>query len=369
MFANCGSVTDISLMFYNNSGTIRFFSPSHSGENVTVNNGLFSPLASLETYDRVFNGYTIYADRFVLRRVSDSYAIKRLDGFTVRYILDDVNSYTYGTIPSYSINAYGNLTNFFKNLINLSGDVKALFSNTLFINFSTLADTSCKIPDNITILRACFTSTYGMGEISLSSYFSPTTKLQRIYQSFITNEVFNGYYPSMTLSNKTFERFVPRSDGYSGLLEVGYNRDNTSYPVAGPLGSSFSGVIYKDFGSSFPYNIFSELPGLTMASGVFMNAHGSVDNLQLPGRLFEKNKNLIDCSAEFYNLDNDYTLSSPYTITYDWSGSKPKEVISISSGSPNFIYCTKLVNVSYMFGAPSGDTFPHLSGQIPRNFF
>ena len=371
MFDNCGGVENMTLTFWGNSGTIRWLSPSYSGNNVILDNGLFSPLTSLKYWDRAFSGYTVYADRFVLRRTSGSYKIQQLDGFYVAYILEDINSYTYSTIPSYNINDYGNLTQFFKNLPNLSGDVKGLFDRTAIIDFSTIASSTSKIPDGVTILRACFTSTYGTGTISLSSYFSTTTNLQKIYQSFIVNNVFaDEYYPTMLLSNTTFERFVPRS-GYPGLVEIGYSSENTNFTTAGPLGSSFSGAVYKYFGASFPFNIFRNLTNLRMAAGVFMNAHGSVEDLKLPGNLFERNTQLINCAAEFYNLDNKYTLTETYEITYDCSGITPVAQISTTTGSPNFVYCPNLTNVSYLFGEPTsnGDNMPHLSGMIPRNLF
>ena len=370
-FDKCGSVRDISLIFYNNSGIIRWFSPSSNGETITANDGLFSPLTSLIYWDRSFNGYTVYADRFVLRRTSGSYNIQQLDGFYVSYILENINARQYGTLPSINLTDYGKLTGFFKNLTNLSGDVKGLFHGTAVIDFSTIASLDAKIPDGITILRACFRSTYGTGVISLSNYFSSTTKLQRIYQSFITNSLFGDTCPIMSLDNSTFSRFVPRS-GYSGLIEIGYNNENTQFPTAGPLGSSFSGVIYKSFGGVFPYNIFANLTNLTMAAGVFMNAHGSVSDLKLPGTLFNNNTLLTNCSAEFYNLDNEYSISETYNISYNCSPSGPPTVsIDTTTGYPNFVYCSNLTNVSYLFGEPSsnGNQFPHLTGSIPRNLF
>lgn len=378
-FDNCGEVTNISLIFYDNGGTIRWFSPSHTGETVTADDGLFSPLVKLETWDRAFSsGYTVYADRFALRRTSGNYAITMLRGFYVKYILDDVNSYTYNTKPAVNTDNYGNLTGFFKNLENVKNTLLGVFDSTTFIDFSTIADANCKFPKNITEIGSSFTSDYGMGNISLSAYFSSDTKLRRIYQSFIVSSVLNGTtYPTMSLTNSTFERFVPRNeDDYLGLTAIGYHADSYTGLVRAensPLGSSFSGVIYKDFGATFPFDIFKNLTNLTMAAGVFMNAHGNVNNLKLPGNLFERNTELTNCAAEFYNLNNPYTISDTYDITYDTSGVKPVAVISQENGSPNFINCTKLSDVSYMFASPIGttstDSMPNLTGQIPRNLF
>lgn len=375
-FDNCTGVTTMSLTFYGNGTyTIRWFSPSHSGETVTADDGLFSPLTSLVTWDRTFGSYNVYADRFVLRRTSGNYAIETLRGFYVKYIIDDVNSYTRSQIPSVSIERYGDLTGFFKNLTKVTGAMMGVLDETSVIDFSTIADVNAIIPNGVTSLRSCFTSSYGTGVISLSSYFSSSTKLQYIYQSFITDSILDGNYPQMELTDSTFERFVPRNaDDYGGLIQVGYSSSNTNYRTASNgLGSSFSGVVYKNFGSNFPFGIFRNLPNLTMAAGVFMNAHGDVNDLQLPGNLFERNTALTDCSAEFYNLDNPYTISETYNITYDCNGDKPVAIISTSSGAPNFIYCTKIQNVAYMFGGPGGatttDTMPNLTGQIPRNLF
>jgi hypothetical protein len=320
----------------------------------------------------------MYVDRFVLQRSSGSYNIDTLHGFSPKYIIDDVNTYSYNTRPSVGIEHYGNLTGFFKNLPYLKDRLIGVFDQTEVLDFSTIAGTNSKIPNTVTTVGASFTSTYGTGEISLASYFDVGTKLQNIHHSFITSNVLNGdVYPTMRLTNSTFALFAPRpSDNYLGLIEIGYKVEGYTGLVRSEgncLGSSFSGVIYKDFGSDFPFNIFKNLPNLTMAAGVFMNAHGDVSGLKLPGNLFENNTLLNNCAAEFYNLNNPYEISETYDITYDLSGNSPKAVISKDSGYANFVNCYKLSNVSYMFGGPAGtsssDSIPSLSGQIPRNLF
>ena len=373
MFEHCTHVTSAHY-FCNGSGVIRFKSPSHTnaGE-IMADDGLFSPLTSLQSIGWWFNGYTIVIDRFCWRRMNGNYsALTTFNDFRPRYIVDNVNTISYGDISSLSLNGVGNISDFFTNLPNIAGTVNGLFGNTAFLNYSTING----IPNGITTLRSSFNCDYGTGNISFRTMFSDSTMLSYLYQSFKVGNVLSGVSaPVLQLTNSTFSRFVPRN-GYSGLIEIGYDRTNSNYIVEGPLQASLSGALVKELPiEGFPFNIFRDLINLRKAVGIFRNATVSsaqnYNNLQLPGSLFNNNTKLVDCAAEFYDLKVNYTISQPYKIVYYSNEQESGYTIdkSDASRSINFINCPGLTDVSYLFGSSSGDYVPYLSGQIPKNLF
>jgi hypothetical protein len=196
--------------------------------------------------------------------------------------------------------------------------------------------------------------------------------LSYLYHSFKVGNTLSGVdSPKIQLTNSTFSRFIPRS-GYPGLIDIGYDRTDSNYTVEGPLQASLSGALVKELPiEGFPFNIFKDLVNLKSAIGVFRDATVSsaqnYTDLQLPGNLFNTNTQLVDCSAEFYNLKVNYTISQPYKITYTTTGYTIDK--TDASKSINFINCPNLQNVSYLFGSSSGDYMPYLSGQIPKNLF
>ena len=380
MFNNCTRVASLNGTFYINSGSgiFRIFSPSTTPivsedpyeRTITSNDGLFSPLTALTSFDRAFGGYTMYIDRFVWRRMEDAdkYALTTLNGFSAQVIVNDnINTLTYNERANLTYSNCGYLKDFFRNISGLKNNVNGLFNTTRTIDYDSVSN----IPDGITVLRKCFRSTGARGTIDLNLMFNSTSKLTSILHSFITvgSTTSTVESPEMELTNNTFNNL-------KNLTKIGYDNDQT-YASDSDLATkySFSGIIRKSFGNSFPFDIFSNFPKLTMACGIFMGSTGSVPNLQLPGRLFENNPLLSDCAAIFYNLNNStykYSISETHPISYTKDDVDPTKIVATidtSSGSPNFINCKNLTNVSYMFGSSSGNTFPQLTGMIPRNLF
>ena len=371
MFKNCIGVTSLSLTFFGNSGEIRLFSPTTAiteddpddNRNVTQDDGLFSPLVSLTSYDRVFSGYTTYIDRFIWRRFSENYELTKLQGFTgSRIINSDINTINYNTAKSLSVSNHGNLTNFFKNIQSLKGEINGLLY-TRCIDYDTVSD----IPIDITILRRSFISTEGRGKIYLDRLFKSGSKITSIFHSFMIIGENPTQIPTMELTNDTFTSLT-------NLTQIGYSDSDSNFPSMGIKKPSFYGVD-KSYGNEFPFDIFINHPNLTMADGIFMNAKGNVQNLKLPGRLFENNSKLEKCSTLFYNLDNGvykYSISETHPISYKKDPNNSTKIIAEidnTEGEPNFTKCTNLSDVSYMFWNAQGDEFPQLTGMIPKNLF
>lgn len=375
MFEHCTHVRSMQDAMYGATGNIiRLKSPSHSGNTVTNDDGLFSPLTSLNTLTWPFRSYNFVIDRFCFRRKTGNYPITQFKDFRVYSIVGDVNSISYENITTYD-SGLGDLTGFFTNLGSISGRILGVFYNTYFINYNTISN----IPNNIHTIIASFNSQYGTGEINLSNMFNSSTILNYLYHSFKSQNVLTGYAeaPTMNINNSTFSRFVPRS-GYSGLIEVGYNRSiDGNYYASGPLDCCFAGAIKKYLpADGFPFNIFRQLTNLKMAVGIFRNAEAqnlqNYVDLKLPGNLFERNTYLENCAAEFYDLQVDYQISEPYKITYSDVGYSID--YSDLTKSINFINCPNIKNVSYLFGGSydvniDNETMPKLSGMIPKNLF
>lgn len=370
MFTNCTNVTSMSEAFRASGGIIRFKSPSHNDTSVTSNNGLFSPLINLTTWSYVFYGYTFVIDRFLFRRTDEtSYKLSTVNRFLENaYIVDNVNNISRSSAVVINSNC-GSLSGFFNNLTKISGVVRGMLLNVKALDFSTISN----IPDGITSLISCFTTESGTGEVNFNNYFSSNTKLTSIYQSFkSTKTLLDSEAPYIELNNNTFEVFYPRSE-YTGLTEIGYYiGSDTNYRTTNPLASSLSGIDKVLTNNQFPEEIFSRLDKLSKACAIFMDTKNhNIESLKLPGNLFKFNPELTDCSALFYNFKNPYTISPTHRIEYTRTKCN---IIESDDTFANFTNCTKLSNVSYLFGATvqtdkDNEDYPALTGMIPNNLF
>lgn len=375
MFQNCGSVENMgSTFFVSTTNTIRFFSPEHDEfDNITSDNGLFSPLVNLKTWSYAFYTYHTVADRFIFRRTSGNYKITSINRcLDNSYIVDDVNTVSFANSTT---DAYvtGNLNKFFDNLQELSGVVSGLLYRTNTINFSTISN----IPNAINTLRNCFVCSYGTGEIDFNEYFNNNTALNNIYQSFIANLTkANNTSPFINLTNDTFEIFNPRN-GYSGLINFGYDNADDNYNGNTYSNGSLTGIKRILPNDVFPWNIFEDLIGLKMMSSLFRGCapiNNAIDNLKLPGNLFTKNTVLENCSGLFYDIKYPYTISPTHDIFYDNDyGISKYNIVESENTFDNFINCRNLKDVSYLFGATVSTSeekeYPALTGMIPNNLF
>lgn len=350
-FVNCGSVTSLAWCFRDEtSAKIRVFSPSHNSEgSITADDGLFSPLTNCESIDGIFYGQTVYADRFTFRRTSGLYAIYSMQYWTVRLIVDDVNSLTGIPDNEYLIKNYstlGNLDNYFVNL----KDVAALYGflrNTLYINYDTMNSTKTgnKFLCPANTYWASFVSTYASGTIDFENLFRTPSLVTEIKNSFVgTGDSNSNTLHNLGLSRATFTITSSMLDKFTSLKNWGYQ---TSGDFAGSLnvvpfsGSEIERTIKDD---TFPYTIFASCSNLTSAEGFFkdLQEKSFEGDVSLPGTLFVNNPKLESVKGLFYNCNFNFTLTSN-----------------------GFEKCTGLKYVDSMFR----DNQTHFKGHIPNKFF
>nr|DAJ78121.1 MAG TPA: hypothetical protein [Caudoviricetes sp.] len=156
-------------------------SPHFVGDNVTVDDGLFSPLVDSVTDIGMFWTGPIVGvfDRFLFRHSTKNYKINNVTlflGTTNNVIVNNTNtlntSDVFNTIiednldESFKSNPslYGNLKDFFKNLTNLSNINR--FVNANYIDYDTI-----NITTNVYNVSESFISKYGHGTIDFTNIF------------------------------------------------------------------------------------------------------------------------------------------------------------------------------------------------------
>ena len=357
MFKKCTNLTDLSTCFYGVSHSGKLYSPSNDGYVVLSDDGLFSPLVNLQTVSYMFSSNNICIDRFVLQRKSGKYNIKNLYEFSPYVIHNDINNAVYQDISELNLNFdnFGNLTGFFKSLPNVD-NVTGFLRNCYFIDYEITTD--FKFPKNVTSIKECMNSNYGSGTLILKNLFDSPNKIVEILNSFRTTSKSSNKSVRLELSNDTFVDFVNLTKlGYESYIDG--NHAGRTYQSASFYGNGVDKVIV---GGEFPFDIFKNNPKLTNITSVFANAtsEGTINNLKLPGNLLQFTPNLTTCEALFYNIKCNYTLSES-EFDNDWN---------IINNVFNFSKCTKLNNVSRVFGSSYSHTdIPRLSGKIPVRLF
>lgn len=354
MFAKCSNVTSLSAIFWNcGSNTIRLYSPTVEGNTVTEDNGLFSPLTSITNIDNIFGSYNTVVDRFVLRRSNDtSYNITSMARFFMRYIVKDSAT---TSIPSSATDAYNNLENygdlsdFFVNLKNLSdtssgsiSGIAGLGYGTLFIDYTKT--TNFKIPSKIKSCRSVLDADYAKGEIVLENLFASPSNVQYIYNCFRVRNSISGLTCLFNLNDNILTNFT-------SLIALGYYYDSLnglsgSVTTGSLTGGGLTKVINQ---STFPFNIFKPCKNtISHVAGLFSNTSIQSDNiystetLYLPGTLFNNTPNISLISGMFFGFNVPYQLNSG-----------------------GFANCPKLATCEYVF-ASCGEK---LSGPIPNKLF
>ena len=341
----------------------RIFSPTVSGGIITSNDGLFSPLVSLEDMSWMFNGYSFYADRYTFRRADkNQYSITAMTGFSPRIVVDNVNSISLSDVTLDFTNVsklvkYGNLEGYFNNLDHVTV-LNGFLSSTAYIDYNTMNDNKFTFPKQVKSLGKCCVSSYAKGEIRIKEYCAKNLGVvEDILGSFVvtTAAPVDGVSAEFRLNNDTFLNFRSLKRIGFGERPGGDNNFSTSWPR--DYGSFNGPGLNKIIDSTeFPYNILTNTnsPNITCANTLFMNAVPVKEytNLVLPGNMFEKCNKLEDVFAMFMNIKNPYKLSG--------------------NEYSNFKNCTSLSTVAYMFAQEGyGDTKydPYLSGTIPYKFF
>ena len=358
LFKNCPKLTALNSCFYGSGKVFRLFSPEHDDESVLNDNGVFSPIRDTVTSISYVFGGEYYTDRFVLRLSDDNanYKLTSIYALSPRLMLNDINSATFEDItPSISlISTYGNLSGFFKNLVNVN-DITGFMNYSWFIDYdATCENGEFKFPQNVSKANNIMNSTYGTGELFLDEMFDNPQIVTEILSSFRISNTEANIKVTLTLNDGTFENFP-------ALAKLGYvpNIDGNFYNYSWEKSSFLGNGIEKKIVGRFPFNIFRNLPDLEIATAVFANAkcEGLVEP-ELPGTLFIDNPKLTSCEAIFYDFGSPYKLSA--AKFNGWTVTDEK----------NFVNCPNLTNVSRAFGQTGNNTVkPKLSGSIPIRFF
>lgn len=341
IFTNCEQITDMYFLFGRRSHKLYLQSPTINGENVTLDNGLFSPLKNVADLGGIFYGASYYCDRFLFRRANDNYKITTLTWFAPKACFNvpvEINEVAISSALE-NIENTGNLAGFFNNLGALT-TIYGIFNGVNYIDYNHVF----KIPTNCTCLLSCFVSAYAScDEFLLKNYFASPGKVTNIAQSFRQTSSSNTYKVIMLLENNTLSEF-------RNLEILGYDDKTNANFRGGYTASSFKGFVKQINPNGFPFNILQPCTNLTVVTGLFEDAECSVslNNLKLPGTLFVNNPNLKETSRLFYDIKLPYQLSS----------------------GPNFQNCPNIEKVDYMFGSTSiNSQYPMLSGPIPCEFF
>ena len=354
MFAKCSNITNFSSLFWDcGSNKIRLYSPTVVDGSVTANDGLFSPLTSTTNIANIFGSYYTVIDRFIFRRTDNTqYKITNMARFFAHLITEDSAT---TPIPSNALEAYnnldkyGNLSNFFYNLGNLSdtsnGNISGIAGfgyGTLFMDYTKTIN--FKIPSGIKSCRSVLDAQYANGEIVLSELFADPSKVQYIYNSFRVRNNVDGLSCIFNINDTILTRFT-------SLRALGYLYDSVSGLSGGNTTGSLTGngltkIINQ---TTFPFDIFKPCGNtLLHTAGLFSNASIQSNNiygteiLYLPGTLFTNTPNIQLISGTFHGFKVPYQLSS---------------------GS--FTNCTKLTTCEQVFSGCGNN----ISGPIPNKLF
>lgn len=373
MFDYAGGVTSLNSAFDFPAEYKPFvlYSPTHTKDdegNETINNdGLFSKLTKCTDVGYMFWSMRFVIDRYLFRRNGNSsYAIQSLSGFNPMRIIADSNSFNedmtangYTNFKEENIETEGDITNFFKNLRNVTYMPES-FTGVAYIDWSKITEENKLNIPAVENMHGNFRSTYGRGEINLANIFSNKARLVYCNQSFRVDNKYGSYGCTFYLNNDTFK-------GFSNLKEIGWKNSGNITGVDFRY-SSFGGngvdkvIGYSDDTmSEFPYSILIPMPNINNISGLFYNAtlKNTLHNVSLPGNMFMKNPYIIKADGLFCNISMNYTLS------------KPDEETNV------FKNCTILDNCSYMFAqgidgnlnSSETNISPRLTGSIPAKFF
>lgn len=309
MFKLAKGITSLNDTFtgcWGNSAIL--YSPHFVGENVTVDDGLFSPLVdSLIDISDIWTGPTTGVfDRFLFRHSSKDYKINKVEyllSSTSNVIVNNTNALNTSDVfntaikdnPDESFKAnpslYGNLKDFFKNLTSLSNISR--FVNANYIDYDTI-----NITTNVSSVSISFIANYGHGTIDFTRIFKNPQYVTRI-NGFLSSEKLNGGV-TFNINNDSFKGFV-------NLTSVDCIDNNYSQ-------TTFGSGCTKVVSGQFPYDIFKNCTKLQNCSGFFayttMPNQINGNHVELPGSLFLNNIKLNNVTGLFRDVKFTYKLTS-----------------------------------------------------------
>lgn len=284
------------------------YSPHFSGDQVTVDDGLFSPLVdSLVDLRDLWTGQIngVY-DRFLFRHSSKNYKIRDISyllNSTNCVIVDNTNQLSSSEVfntattnnldESFRLNPtrFGNLKDFFKNLTSVSNISISIGGN--YIDYDTL-----NVDGNITDSNSSFNARYGKGTIDFTKIFKNPQYLHNLSGFIVAEKLNDGV--KFNLTNDTFKGFV----NLRNIVCIdGSYRDQM-----------FGNGCVKQVVGQFPYDIFKNIPHLNACCGLFYNTtmpnQISGDHVQLPGTLFTNNPELNNVIGLFRDAKFTYKMTS-----------------------------------------------------------
>lgn len=352
LFTNGEQITNLHECFRNSVDVCKLISPTHSGEIITKDDGLFSPLVNCTNFGLMFYGGKYFTDRFIFRRKTqenqENYVATDLSYFYPNILSDNIKSLEFpGTNINIKINSAGNFGGFFKNLPNLT-NIHAFGDGVIFINY-TATDNSdgLRIPSGVKGkdftefgVKAVLRTQYATGEMKLDTLFADPSVVQCILNSFIVQKSWD-YNATLKINDGLFSKFT-------SLKRVGYlgSGDNSGKLFLSSFnGPGLSKVIDQ---VGFPYNILEPCKDTIVEFRGFFQDTTFVNTpseaIELPNTLFYNTTKIQQIGALFRNFGNEYKLKSG-----------------------GFSNCPNLSEVAYMFS--SDTTKSNLTGFIPCKLF
>lgn len=329
-FINCSNVTSLERCFQASTGDIILFSPTHDGDTVLEDNGLFSPLINCTNINILFYDSILYVDRFTFRRKINNYKFEKITHFFKVYnIFENVNDIE--SIDNLDQNIAGNFEDYFAQCPLLK-DINGFAGNTIYVNYDTI---NRLIPQNVLTVRKVLVSQYGTGSLIPSNLFSNPSNVIGIYNSFIIKSNDHGSV-TFNINSETLEKFT-------NLEEISYSESGDFVEKISPFNGS--GILKQIDQNEFPYKILDSCKNtIKVFRGFFQNVSSEIiSKVSIPGDLFIETRNITHCDYLFKDFNIQYELTSN-----------------------SFENCPNLTSVSYMF---ANDKISNINGFIPSKLF
>jgi hypothetical protein len=255
LFKNGANITNLAGCF--RDGTTKpckILSPSHSGDTITGDDGLFSPLINCTNISTIFYGSQVYTDRFVFRRKSGNYKLIDIGYFYPNIFSDNVKTLTFAATTNplnIDRDTAGNFRDFFVNLPNLT-NIHAFGDDVYYINYDlTCEGTGLRIPTGVESVTAVLRTRYATGIINIDRLFANSNKVKNIYHSFIVKNA----WPTSLIDPAQFKITSNTFKFFTSLERIGFRSSGDN---AGTLQlCSFNGAGLKKIidQTEFPYDI------------------------------------------------------------------------------------------------------------------
>lgn len=334
-FKKCGNVTNAQYLFYTSGVGGPLYSPSHTGDNITAYDGLFSYLKSLQYTDAMFlTSKTFYIDDLLFSKCSDSQSlpIVSLSNMFAWECNDNIQvvDNTGNLTPSNATSkySYARASKLLRNLPNLQSIYCTFNRMRIDFDLETYSD-----------VLFCPLIAYNKSLTSIRGFLMDITAKGDLRYVFGGHEIFDnsGLFPRglHTISSFIYASAYSGSKVYcpihnsmfrqikNSLVYLShYNTANVSaypstysYNVSSLNGNGLNKVFLQEKNEVFPLDIFTECRNLQRVEylfyGLTSDINVSADQLSLPGDMFINNKQLTHVDGCFANMASNikYTLT------------------------------------------------------------